>query len=440
MSDSAFPSGTSPDPEGRVSREAFAAWWCLVHTPGLSRRAARQLLAAFGSPEAVLRAAPPAWRAVAGEAAASALARALQDDPVRLSEPAWAWYAAQPTRHHLLTLDDPRYPQLLLAADDPPLMLYAVGEADGLAALHREALAIVGSRQATVQGRDDARAFARHLAQAGWVVVSGLAAGIDAAAHEGALEGGGWTVAVMGTGPDGVYPARHRMLAERIAARGLLLSEWPPGTPPRAEHFPQRNRIIAALTRGTLVVEAALQSGSLITARLALECGREVFAIPGSIHAPQARGCHALIRQGAKLVETVDDILAELPIRPGATTRTAGARSVMDDACDRDPTHEAHEAHDPHKPHDRHDQEGRDDQDRQDDAPVVADAASAGRALQREDAALLEALGHAPVTLDALCARTGWSSASLAARLLDWELEGRVARLPGGLFQRLTLV
>jgi DNA processing protein len=454
-----LPAGTPPGVDGRIEREEFAAWWCLVHTPALSRRAARHLLAAFGSPQAVLRAAPPQWRAVAGEAAASALARALQDDPMRLSEPGWAWHAAQPTRHHLLTLDNPAYPPLLLAADDPPLMLYAVGESDGLAALQREALAIVGSRQATVQGRTDARAFARHLAQAGWVIVSGLAAGIDAAAHEGALEGGGWTVAVMGTGPDGVYPARHRALAERIAARGLLLSEWPPGTPPRAEHFPQRNRIIAALTRGTLVVEAALQSGSLITARLALESGREVFAIPGSIHAPQSRGCHALIRQGAKLVETVDDVLTELPCRPGctdgagATGTSAGlsggggsgglgscgdGRLKGDDPGGRGGRGDRVNQRDPGDQGDLHGPSEADDPADPDDQAAPDGAASAGGAGQREDAALLEALGHAPVTLDALCARTGWSSANLAARLLDWELEGRVARLPGGLFQRLA--
>jgi DNA processing protein len=392
-----------------MDRQTLAAWWCLVHTPQLSRRAARSLLKAFGSPEAVIRGAPSQWRAVAGEAAASALAKALQQDPLRTSEAGWAWHAANPAQHHLVPLDDPAYPPLLLAADDPPLMLYAVGERAGLAALQRESLAIVGSRQATPQGRTDARAFARHLGQAGWVIVSGLAAGIDAAAHEGALEGDALTVAVMGTGPDVVYPVSHRSLAQRIAARGLLLSELPPGTPPRAEHFPRRNRIIAALSRGTLVVEAALQSGSLITARLALESGREVFALPGSIHAPQSRGCHALIRQGAKLVETVTDILEELP--PALRHPDPMLEAAAEDGVSHS---------------------------RKALAGPRGGAEPAEPEVQGPDADLLEALGFAPSTLDALSARTGLPSAELSARLLELELDGAVVRLPGGLFQRMA--
>ncbi|MCB1998715.1 MAG: DNA-processing protein DprA, partial [Rhodoferax sp.] len=244
--------------------------------------------------------------------------------------------------------------------------------------------AIVGSRNATAQGLDHARAFARHFSDAGWTVVSGLASGIDGAAHEGALAGNSGTVAVIGTGPDTVYPSRHRRLAERIRARGLILSEYGPGTPALPLNFPRRNRIIASLSAGTLVVEATLQSGSLITARLAAEAGREVFAIPGSIHAPQARGCHALIRQGAKLVESANDVLEELqhPVQ---------AALALDTLADAD-----------------------------DEAPD----------------ALLQALGHDPVTLDALCARTGWDAATLNVKLLERELEGQVARLPGGLFQR----
>jgi DNA processing protein len=253
--------------------------------------------------------------------------------------------------------------------------------------LQRPALAIVGSRSATPQGTANARAFARDLAARGWCIVSGLALGIDAAAHEGALDAtaGAGTVAVVGTGLDRVFPAAHRALAHRIGAAGALLSEYAPGTPPLRQHFPERNRIIAGLAQGTLVVEAALASGSLITARLASEAGREVFAIPGSIHSPQARGCHALIRQGAKLVETAEDIVEEL----------RGQR------------------------------------------PLPLPGAGDDAATADEDP-LLAALGHDPVTLDALLARTGDSAAVLSARLLELELEGRVARLPGGLYQRLA--
>jgi DNA processing protein len=249
--------------------------------------------------------------------------------------------------------------------------------------LSRRSLAIVGSRNASAQGVDNARAFAAHLSRQGWTIVSGLAFGIDGAAHEGGLQGPGSTVAVVGTGLDRVYPARHRALAHRIAEAGVLVSEFAPGTPPLASNFPMRNRIIAGLARGTLVVEAALQSGSLITARQAADYGREVFAVPGSIHSPLSRGCHALIRQGAKLVESAEDILVELQ----------GHAAVAEDG--------------------------------------TAEPAPAGRSDP-----VLQALGHDPATLDALCARTGWSAQALSARLLELELEDRVARLPGGLYQR----
>jgi DNA processing protein len=242
-------------------------------------------------------------------------------------------------------------------------------------------LAVVGIRNPSAQGLDNARAFARHLSEKGLTIVSGLALGIDGAAHEGALAGGdGSTIAVVGTGLDRVYPARHRDLARRIAVEGLLLSELPLGTPPLRENFPQRNRVIAGLAVGTLVVEAGLPSGSLITARLATEAGREVFAIPGSIHSPQSRGCHALIKQGAKLVESADDIWSEL--RPASLSAPCSSAS---------------------------------------DVPPDP---------------LLAALGEDPVTLDALVARTGWPAQRLAAQLLEFEIDGQVARLPGGLYQR----
>lgn len=359
----------------------FADWFRLLETPGLGREGLRRLLAACGSPTAVLATAPATLRELVGPARAAA----LQAEPAQFAtrwQAARAWLAGG-ERRQVICLGDAAYPPQLLASPDPPLLLYVEGD---LAALSAPALAVVGSRRPTRQGADNARQFAAALGGQGWCVVSGLAQGIDAAAHEGALQAGAPTVAVVGTGLDQVYPPRHRELAARVAAQGALVSEFAPGTPPLPEHFPQRNRIIAGLTRGTLVVEAALRSGSLITARLASEAGREVWAVPGSIHAEQSRGCHALIKQGAKLVEGVEDILEDLR-SPGGTP--APAQGVL--------------------------------------------------ALEEADAAtdpLLQALGEDPVTLDALLARTGWATAELSARLLELELEGRVARLPGGLYQR----
>ncbi len=368
-----------------IDADELAAWLALVHRPGLGRGAMRRLLAAFGSPQAVAAAGTAARREVVDAAWAAALA-APPEDFDALWTATQAWLAAAPTRQ-VLTLGDAAYPPLLLQTADPPLLLYLDGRAELLGA---PSLAVVGSRNPTAQGRDNARAFASHLSRQGWTIVSGLAAGIDGAAHEGGLAGAGSTVAVVGTGLDVCFPRMHRDLACRIAEHGLLASEYPLGTPPLAINFPRRNRILAGLARGTLVVEAALQSGSLITARLAAEAGREVFAIPGSIHSPQARGCHALLRQGAKLVETAADIVEELGALPLHT----------------DPDH----------------------------ADAVP-APVAGGETPAVDA-VLRALGHDPVTLDALIARCGWPAPELGARLLELELEGRVARLPGGLFQR----
>lgn len=362
-------------PAPNTAPEDFAAWLRLLETPGLGRESARRLLAAFGAPDAVLSAGPAAWRGVVGPATVAA----LQNPPLQFDsrlQAAQTWLAASP-QHHVIVLGDSSYPARLLQAADPPLLLYVQGRLDLLAA---DSVAVVGSRNPTPQGIDNAHAFARQLGADGLVVVSGLAQGIDGAAHQGALEGTAGTVAVVGTGLDIVYPARHRALARRIAEHGTLLSEYAPGTPALPENFPLRNRIIAGLSLGTLVVEAALRSGSLITARLASEAGREVFAIPGSIHAPQSKGCHALIQQGAKLVESAADIVEEL--------RGQRPLAAAPDSAPPDP--------------------------------------------------LLEALGHDPVTMDALQARTGWPTADLAARLLDLELDGHVARLPGGLFQRRT--
>jgi DNA processing protein len=361
-------------------RDEFDAWFRLLETPGLGREGTRRLLASFGSATRVLAASRSALQQVVG----AVLAEAVATEPETLTErlqAARAWLDGGEQRQVLCVGDDD-YPPLLLQSADPPLMLYAQGRTP---LLRQPCVAIVGSRNATAQGVDNARAFAAHLSRQGWAIVSGLAYGIDGAAHEGGLSAAGSTVAVVGTGLDRVYPARHRALAHRIAAEGVLISEFAPGTPPLAQNFPQRNRIIAGLARGTLVVEAALQSGSLITARQAAENGREVFAVPGSIHSPLSRGCHALIRQGAKLVESAEDILEELQ---GVATPAppAGVPEASAPATHADP--------------------------------------------------VLQALGHDPMTLDVLCARTGWSAQELSARLLELELEDQVARLPGGLYQR----
>lgn len=364
----------------------LAAWLQLIQWPGLGRDSLRKLLAAFGSVQAVVNAAPASRSAVVGSRVAlSPVPHALHHEHLAAT---LAWLAATPTRR-IMTLGDADYPAPLLQTADPPLWLFLQGQAS---LLHRPGLAMVGSRQATPQGRENAHAFAKDLASKGWVIVSGLAAGIDAAAHEGALDAGGATIAVVGTGLDQTYPRANQKLAERIAQTGLMVSEFPLGTPPLANNFPLRNRIIAALTRGTLVVEAAPQSGSLITARLASEAGREVFAVPGSIHSPQSRGCHMLLKQGAKLVETAQDVIDELRLSIAPTM--VDGDSTIDPA---DPT-----------------------------ASISTRADT-----------VLRALGHDPATLDALMARCGWPAPELSARLMELEMSGQVARLPGGLYQRI---
>lgn len=367
-----------------MEREELAAWLRLALTPGIGNLTARRLLAAFGLPGAVFGQPVAALRQLATDAQAQALAQEPPDLADQL-EATWAWLReVTPAPRRILTLADTAYPAALLRTEDPPLMLYVIGAVPGP---WPRAVAVVGSRNPTPQGFANARRFGRSLAEAGLTVVSGLALGVDSAAHEGALEGAVQdqlaTIAVVGTGLDRVYPRQHLKLAHEIARRGLLVSEYPLGTPPLPANFPRRNRIIAALSEGTVVVEAALRSGSLITARLAAEQGKEVFAIPGSIHSPQARGCHALLKQGAKLVETAQDVLEELSVAPVAAATT----------------------HEPVEP-------GREDD-------------------------VLAALGFDPVTLDALVARTGIAPAVLQARLLEHELAGEVARLPGGLFQRV---
>ena len=366
-----------------MERDELQAWLRLVETPGVGRDSARKLLAALASPEAVFTASAATLRAIVGAEQVAALAVAPEGFDERLAR-TWDWLCAEDgAPRRVLTLGDASYPQALLQTADPPLLLYVLGRAELLA---KASIAIVGSRNPSAQGIDNARAFAAHLSRAGYCIVSGMALGIDGAAHEGAMQGAGSTVAVVGTGLDRVYPKRHLELARRIAAQGAIASEFGLGMPALAPNFPRRNRIIAGLARGTLVVEAALQSGSLITARFAAEAGREVFAVPGSIHSPQSRGCHALIKQGAKLVDSARDIVEELT---PATAQPAAAQ-----------------------------------------APAPS---AAGHAL-------LDALGHDPVSLDALVARTGWPPELLNAKLLELELDGAVARLPGQLFQRRTAV
>ncbi|MEW6694925.1 DNA processing protein DprA [Tepidimonas thermarum] len=361
-------------------------WLRLTATDGVGAVTARRLLAAFGLPAHIFAQPASALAEVVGPALAARL-RATPAGWDALRQHTRQWLADP--QHHLIALGDTRYPAPLLTTPDPPALLHVVGDAAALSA--PRALAVVGSRNPTPQGAENARAFAQALAAEGVVIVSGLAAGIDAAAHEGALAAGGVTVAVVGTGVDRVYPARHRALAHRIAAAGCVVSEYPLGTPPLAPHFPRRNRLIAGLTQGTLVVEAALGSGSLITAELATHMGREVFAIPGSIHSPQSRGCHALIRQGAKLVETAEHIREELTGVWGPPALTAPAAAADGDAGT-DPAED----------------------------PVLA------------------ALGHDPTPFDLLQARCGWDTPQLQAHLLALELKGVVQRLPGGRLQRVA--
>lgn len=412
-----------------MEREELGAWLRLSLAPGVGRAGARRLLAAFGAPEAIFAQSPAALRSVIPASQAEALLRSSGDEPggwAELLAKSWGWLQEAPLdeQRAIVALGEAAYPAALLNIEDPPLLLHLRGQLDGLqdGSLWTEqlaegrCLAMVGSRNPTPQGTLNARQFARDLAQAGLTIVSGLALGVDGAAHEGALDarplsdsgalearpsfdtGALATVAVVGTGLDIVYPKRHASLADRIVRQGVIVSEYLLGTPPLAENFPRRNRLIAGLSCATLVVEAAPQSGSLITARLAAEQGKEVLAIPGSIHSTQARGCHALIRQGAKLVESAQDVLEELPVWAGtqARTRAASANSA---------------------------------------SGMQSERTQAPEPLQQS---LLEALGADPVSLDALQARTGWPTAQLQARLMALELEGDVARLPGGLLQRLV--
>ncbi len=364
----------------------LASWLRLAQTTGVGPDTARKLLAAFGLPENIFNTPQSALRAVVSARVAQALCAPVPAATQALIERTVAW-ASQPA-NHVITLADDDYPPRLLEIADPPILLYAIGR---IALLQATSIAVVGSRNATPQGLDNAEQFSAALCAAGLTIISGLALGIDTAAHRGCLQtakanpaGAGATVAVIGTGADIVYPSRNRSLAHEIADAGCIVSEYALGTPAIASNFPRRNRIISGLSSGVLVVEAAAQSGSLITARMAAEQGRDVFAIPGSIHSPLSKGCHQLIKQGAKLVESAQDVIEEL----GPTRLAAGAAAA---------TVATHDLQDP----------------------------------------VLQAMGFDPVSHDGLAARCNLSSADLATRLLHLELDGAVAMLPGGAYQRL---
>lgn len=362
-----------------LSTESLRHWLRLTLVPGIGGETQRKLLQAFGLPEVVFTASRHELRDVVGDRLTSTL---LETDNTDLVQAACEW--SEGDNQYIVTLADSEYPQALLEIADPPTLIYVRGR---LELLNRPALAMVGSRNPTPQGVQNAERFASAFADAGLVIASGLALGIDAAAHRGALAAGGNTVAFIGTGIDRIYPARNRELALEIGAKGAIVSEFPIGTPVTAFNFPKRNRLISGLSRGVLVVEAAIESGSLITARLAGEQGREVFAIPGSIHSPQARGCHALIKQGAKLVETAQDVLEELCWGHVAQSP--------------EPTEEA------------------------------ADVSTG----QRD---LLAIMGFDPCGLDDLVSRSGLTADALSVMLLHLELDGHVASLPGSRYQRLA--
>jgi DNA processing protein len=353
------------------------SWLRLSLTPGLSDAAMRKLLGAFGAPQHVLKASSAALtRLVSADVAAAIRRGGADSDRISIVD---AWL--QDPANRVLTLGDTCYPKSWLQLPDPPCLIYVKGSAE---LLNREGLAVVGSRNATPQGLATAESFARTLSDAGLTIVSGLALGIDAAAHRGGLAGRASSIAVVGTGLDIVYPARNRDLARQLADQGVIVSELPLGTPALGSNFPRRNRLISGLARGCLVVEAAQHSGSLITARLANEQGKEVFAIPGSIHSPLSKGCHQLIKQGAKLAESAQDILEELRL-----------------------------------------------------APPIARPSPAARPADSHAQALLDCLGFDPCDIDTLCARCGLPSDVASSLLTELELEGLVAALPGGRYQRM---
>ncbi len=354
-------------------------WLKLSLIPGLGNESLRKLLSAFRSPDHIFTATPSDLRQIVPAGIAENILRGANADAVTTN---LNWLSSD-ANHHLVTLADDDYPPLLLQISDPPPIFYLSGRRNLLSG---PMLAIVGSRNATAQGNANAESFAKSLSEAGLCIVSGLAGGIDAAAHRGGLLGSSSSIAVIGTGQDIIYPAKNKALADSLALGGAIISEFPLGTPAIASNFPRRNRIISGLSLGCLVVEAAMQSGSHITARLAGEQGREVFAVPGSIHSPLSKGCHALIKRGAKLVETSQDVLEELNLV--VPSRAASSHSH----------------------------------------PLLSQDAEF----------ILKHLGFDPCGIDTLCARAGLDVESISATLLQLELDGLIDVLPGGLYQRIS--
>ena len=400
------------------SRESLKAWLRLSLTPGVGNITARALLLRFGLPEAVFEQSTSELQTIVS----SAIGQQLRLIPLGLEdalETTWEWLQTQAdlgtakvAHKRLLTLADSDYPSSLMLTPDPPCLLYVLGQTQHLHLLsppaHQapRAMAVVGSRNPTPQGRLNAHDFAVHLAQAGLTVVSGLALGVDTAAHQGALKGGSphhplHTVAVVGTGLDRVYPHQNHALALKIAAHGLLISEYPLNTPPLTSNFPQRNRLIAGLSQGCLVVEAAARSGSLITAKQALDLGKEVFAIPGSIHTTVSKGCHDLIKQGAKLVDCAQDILEELKDLPVVDWHTTSAPDLLN-------------------------------------PPSALETFLEKDQIGSSTLRVLDYLGQDPVGLDELQMRSGLSTSQLQAELFQLELNGALGRLQGGLYQKLS--
>jgi DNA processing protein len=358
-------------------QQDIESWITLCLIDGLGDESIRRLLVAFGSPAEIFSASTPALERVVKKRAANSIVQGVDRNKITAT---FKWL--EDSQNSIITLADPDFPSLLLNIPDPPPLLYLKGKRE---LLNSQMLAIVGSRNATPQGLGNAEAFAKATSDAGLCIVSGMALGIDTAAHRGGLRGSASSIAVVGTGLDLVYPASNRKLAHELAEQGALISEFPLGIPAMASNFPRRNRIISGISRGCLVVEAALQSGSLITAKQALEQGREVFAVPGSIHSPLAKGCHSLIKQGAKLVESAEDILDELGYQ---ATRLSAANNT--------------------------DESG------------------------REKSLLLTHLGHEIIDIDTLSNRSGLTVETVSAMLLTFELDGIVASLPGGCYQRLA--
>jgi DNA processing protein len=398
------------------NRESLKAWLRLSLTPGVGNITARALLKAFGLPEMIFQRSAAELQVHVSPAVSHHLCLEPEglEDALNTT---WAWLEKPAHRHasttlhkRLLTLADSDYPSSLMLTPDPPCLLYVMGQTQHLHWLSPAtfkaplAIAVVGSRNPTPQGRINAHEFAASLAQAGLTVISGLALGVDTEAHLGALQGGTLanplrTVAIVGTGLDRVYPHQNHALALSIAAHGLLMSEYPLNTPPITANFPKRNRLIAGLSQGCLVVEAAARSGSLITAKQAIDMGKDVFAIPGSIHTTVAKGCHDLIKQGAKLVDCVQDILEELKDLPALDQNTIALQQ-----------------------------------------PTDSSNTEAELKLSMQEGHTLQVLAHLgldPVGLDELQKRSGLPTAQLQAELFQLELNGALGRLPGGLYQRL---